>query len=80
MRQVAYNKFIPHKYELAPLAPHRTIVSGTGEWEKDFLNKGLFHQWGIEEGEISGNSVAIVETPEGLIELVYPKNIIFLSK
>lgn len=56
-------------------------IEGTGCFEKEFVNEGMFHAWASDchEGENFGNyTVALVETKGGLIEMVLPFNIKFL--
>lgn len=78
MREVAFNKWIGRIYD-----ENGKVEQGTGVWEKDFKNKGVFHEWGVcyEETENSlGNySVALVEMKDGTIESVLPSNIKFTN-
>ncbi len=75
MRKVKFNKYIPRVYEGSK------AKEGTGCWEKDFPNDGLFHQWGnaYEESEYNfGNyTVALIELQDGTITEVLPRNIKF---
>lgn len=75
MRSVKFKKFIPLRYM------GDTPIKGTGCWENDFTHDGQFHEWGSahEESECGfGNyTVALVETPDGVMEEVIPSALKF---
>lgn len=82
MRKVLYKKWIPIQY--APVENgSRAKIHGTGKWEDDFINEGLFHQWGVSYEEMvegTGNyNVAIIENADGTISEVLPSNMKFIS-
>lgn len=81
MRKVKFNKFIPHQYKIDGIK--KETVNGTGVWETDYPNEGIFHQWGnsFEEFENGpGNySIAIIELPNGEVIEVLPSKIKFIS-
>lgn len=82
MRKVLFKKWIP------PVWPEGTTRGqskvGTGCWEPDFLDEGVFHQWANnyeELGEGVGNfTVALVELPDGTVVEVLPVNLKFNDK
>ena len=79
MRKVRFKKWI--KVEV-----HKDMrkIDGTGKIESDFINKGLFHQWGVEyEVSESGTvsyTVGLIELEDGTIISVAPENIKFEDK
>ena len=77
-----FKKWIPQEY-LQAEAGIKQAVSGTGCWQKDFENAGLFHQWAASYEEFesgAGNfTVAIVEMPDGTIQEVLPTNLKFVD-
>ena len=78
-RKVKFKKWIP-----AVIYPgFRLPEKGTGCWENEFTNEGLFHQWASAYKESSagyGNyTVALVELPTGEIESVLPSNLKFID-
>lgn len=81
MRKVKFNKWIPYEYT-AMEGGSKTSVKGTGCWQTEFENEGLFHKWGnaYEEFESgAGNySIAIVEMADGTIQSVLPSNLKFV--
>ena len=82
LRKVMFKKWIPQEY-LPVESGIQQAVAGTGCWQKDFENAGLFHQWGTSYEEFesgAGNfTVAIVEMPDGTIEQVLPENLKFVD-
>ena len=80
LRKVVFNQYIPAKY-----LPSQSgkLIEGTGIWETDYPNEGLFHQWANayeESSEGFGNyTVAIIEMPDGTIKQVIPSNIKFVE-
>jgi hypothetical protein len=79
MRKVKFKKWIPPQYNAEVKR-----IEGTNCWESDYVNEGLFHQWGnsYEEFESgAGNfTVAIVELPDGTIGEILPSNIKFIEQ
>lgn len=88
MRKIKFKKFIPHiyidnngvEYEKRPHYSITTKVKdGTGIYS-DFINEGLFHQWGIEsDGESLMDTIGIIEISNGAIKTVSPSNIQFVE-
>lgn len=83
MRKVKFKKWIPNEKVLSEGNSGYWITKvGTGKWEEDFTNDGLFHQWGsaYEEFESgAGNyTVALVEVGGGEIVEVLPSKIKFV--
>lgn len=78
MRKVLYKKFIPKQW-----GDDKKMVEGTNCWEPEFINSGVFHQWGLcmeYTGENSGTwSVALVENSDGTMEEVLPSNLKFID-
>lgn len=78
LRKVKFNKWIPEKREAG------RSLEGTGCYQKDYPNSGLFHKWGvatIEGTEAFGNySVALVEVEGGKIEELLPSQIVFIGQ
>ena len=76
-----FKKWIPQEY-LKSENGIQQAVKGTGCWQNDFENEGLFHKWGnaYEEFETgAGNyTVAIVELADGTIAEVLPSNLKFV--
>lgn len=84
MRKVKFKKYIPAvKVQLGGVYEPWVTKGGTGKWEDDFINEGVFHQWGnsYEEFESgAGNyTVALVELPTGEVAEVLPSNIKFID-
>lgn len=84
MRKVMFKKWIPTiRVQIAGQHSPWVAKEGTGKWENDFTNEGLFHLWAnaYEEFESgAGNyTVALVEIPTGEIVEVLPSNIIFIG-
>jgi hypothetical protein len=75
IRKVKFNKWIKIEY-IYPEGGTRTKNPETGCYEKGFPNEGVFHHWGVSHEEFEsgpGNfTVAIIETPDGLIHEVIP--------
>jgi hypothetical protein len=82
LRKVLFKKWIPIEYRKAENCL-KVQVEGTGYFEPEFSNAGLFHQWANayeESSEGFGNyTIALVETPDGTIEEVLPKNLKFIN-
>jgi hypothetical protein len=82
MRKVLYKKWIPVEYIQSAGLSRRQII-GTGCWEHDFINEGIFHQWGnaYEEFESgAGNfTVALIENADGTMSEVLPSNLKFIE-
>jgi len=88
MRKVKFNKWIPG---VSVKNPDYTIINGltyitmkgTGCWERDFPNDGVFHQWlYIFNEQVSGTEsyiIALVELPDGTIAEVLSSNIKFIE-
>ena len=80
LRKVVFNKFIPYEYEVKEGLPYKTKVEGTGVFQKDFPNSGLFHCWGVvADGEGGTDSIAIVEMEDGTIEGPYLRDVKFVK-
>lgn len=77
MRRVKFKKWISACYINYP-NDYRTLVEGTGCFEKDFLNDGIFHQWGLAIEDSSSYSIALVELNDGTIIEVLPNNLKFV--
>lgn len=60
MKKVTYKKWVP--LELVEGAK----VKGTSQHEEVYSQEGLFHQWLYNNGQL----VAVVEKPDGTVELV----------
>lgn len=62
LREVRFNKWIVRE-EIGEGAFRRT-KEGTCCWQKDFPNKGLFHQWGSDfeefENGVGNLTIAII--------------------
>jgi len=84
MRKVLFKKFIPAEWKVAEGKGYSEKVKGTGCYEPDFINEGLFHEWGVscEESDSGyGNStIALIETEDGIIYSVYPQFVKFIDK
>jgi len=82
LRKVLFKKWIPIEWGKSDNW-NKPRVEGTGCWENEFINEGLFHQWGngYEEFESGpGNySVALVELPNGEMIEVLPTNLKFIN-
>lgn len=80
MRKVFFKKFISHQYSKSENGIQK-LVKGTGCYQSDFENEGLFHTWGSDyeqfENGVANYTVAIVELPDGTIEQIYPENLKF---
>lgn len=81
MRKVKFKKWIEEVK--IPIKGGYSIEKGTNKWEDDFINEGLFHEWGSAYEEFEENcpcySVALVELPNGEIIEVIPQNIKFIN-
>jgi hypothetical protein len=94
MRKVLFKKWIDEKYKpqddymTKPIKRNETL-EGTG-CMSDFINEGVFHQWGIGMQILKieiiygvNNSmlrtVGIIETEDGTIVEVLPSNMKFIS-
>ena len=83
MRKVLFKRWIPSEFiTTSTNPPQRQKVEGTGGFEPEFINEGVFHQWASSYEEFeqgAGNfTVALVELQNGTIEEVLPKNIKFI--
>ena len=82
LRKVMFKKWIPQEY-LQAESGIKQAVAGTGCWQKDFENAGLFHQWGCLYEELesgAGNfTIAIVEMSDGTIQEVLPTKLKFVD-
>lgn len=78
MKKVKFKKWVPLQYK-----NEGGSIEGTGCFETEYINDGVFHAWGasFEEFETGpGNqTVAIIEEPNGEITQVSPENIKFVS-
>ena len=73
MKKVMYRKWIDSKID----SETEKREPGTGRWQEDFVNHGLFHQWGLDVDRNGSFSVALVQDYTGEIEMVLPRNIKF---
>ena len=84
MRKVLFKKFIPRVFHKVEGKNYTETVKGTGCYEPDFTNEGLFHEWGVscEESDSGyGNStIALIETADGIIYSAYPQFVKFIDK
>lgn len=82
MRNVYFKMWIPIEYADGGNG-NKTKVPDTGCWQKDFKNKGVFHQWASayeNHGENAGNyTIALVELPDGTMQEILPINIKFIN-
>jgi len=70
MRKVKFNKYVKVPFQNG----HKN------EWQKDFPNEGLFHQWGLSStDDICTDTVAIIEMADGSIETVFPTHMQFIQ-
>ncbi len=80
-RKVKFNKWIPRVDESTGL--RSAPKEGTNCFETTFPNSGMFHRWANayeESSEGFGNyTVAIIETSDGTIQEVLPKNVKFVD-
>lgn len=83
MQKVLFKKWIP-KETAANGEFAKVTKPGTNCWSKDYIEKGIFHCWGVSYEEFEsgpGNyTVAIVELPDGTIKEVLPSNLKFVDK
>lgn len=85
MRKVLFKKWIPIITEIIEgiFGKESARVKGTGCWEDDFTQEGIFHQWAASYEEFEtgpGNyTVALVELPDGTISEVLPSNLKFVE-
>ena len=81
MRKVKFKKWIPVQTSKATNGNY-VKVAGTECWSEDFMQDGIFHQWGsaIEKTDngVGTYTVAIVEIADGTILEVLPSNIKFI--
>lgn len=61
----------------------RWSFSKSGYFEDDFNSEGTFHAWGFEiqdnGDQMVSDSVAIVELPDGTVQLIAPTKIKFIN-
>lgn len=80
MRSIRFNKYVQTEWEQLEGNTHKTRIVGTGAYQKDFPNEGLFHCWGVAaNGEGGTDSIAIIEMRDGTIESPHLKDIKFTS-
>jgi hypothetical protein len=83
MKKVMYKKLIPIQYEQLSNG-NKKVVEGTGKFQDEFSSEGVFITWGTNYAELSNGvgqySIAIVQTPEGLIEGVHISNLKFVTE
>ena len=81
MKKVVYKKFIPSQYETLSNG-NKQLIEGTGKIQDEFNSEGVFLTWGTDYEELRNGvgqySIAIVQTPEGLIEGVHISNLKFV--
>lgn len=62
---------------------YKNYIPGTLKLEKDYTQKGKFHQWGINfeefENGAASYTVALVELEDGVIVEVEPSRIKFVD-
>lgn len=77
-RKVLFKRYIKTRFDDC-----HNKIEGTGCYEPEFSNEGVFHQWAslMIEGENNfGNyTVGIIELPDGTIEEVEPTVIKFIK-
>lgn len=80
MKKVLFKRWIPIAYETSDA--FSKMIKGTGCLESDYTHEGIFHRWGLDFAETNGGtgsySVAIIEMPDGTIELILPQYIKFI--
>lgn len=80
MKPILFRKWIPAIYEVQDGAS--IPKPGTGCYT-EYIYPGDFHQWAAtctDNGETFGNyTVGLVETPDGLIEMLNPTDIKFIK-
>ena len=79
-RKILFKKWVPIRW--ADDAAHKRIA-GTGCWEEEYTQAGLFHEWGsdyetLEDG-VGNYTIAIIELPNGEIVEILPSNIKFVE-
>jgi len=83
MKKVVYKRWIPQQYEETGNG-YKKSIPGTGKLEDDFNSEGVFLTWGTDYEELSNGvgqySIAIIQTPEGLIEGVHISNLKFITE
>lgn len=89
MRKVLFKKFIAvawvddqgNEWPKGERVANAKQKPGTNQWEDDFTHPGLFHGWGYESESRDVvdvvDSYAIIELPDGTIDMVLPRAIKF---
>lgn len=79
MRKVTFKQWIPIVFIAEAVG--KKAKDGTGCWESDFTNAGIFHQWASQYEEFENGAVnftvALVECEDGTIKEVLPSNLKF---
>ena len=81
MKKVLFKKWIPRELVKEEGASISVPVPGTGCYEKDFTQEGVFLDWGIEyvdNGTGATFTVALVMLSDGTVEKVCVENIKFI--
>jgi hypothetical protein len=80
-RKVMFKEWIPAKYTEGMYS--QKTIEGTGCFQEEFENAGLFHHWANAYEESSagfGNyTVGLIEIADGTIKSVLPDNIKFID-
>ncbi len=74
MRKIKYKKWNPKTTVVDQ--GFDTIIPA--HWDEDFINEGLFHQWGLVWEETGSYSVALIESSDGVIHEIIPSNVQFI--
>lgn len=81
-KKVKFKRYIKAVY-LEPKDGQRKVKPGTGKYEDDFNNEGVFLHWGLDFQELEFGvgtySVALVKLEDGTIEEVTPNCLKFIS-
>jgi len=83
MRKVTFKKWVQPQYLKNELTKRNEKVIGTGCFEPEYSNIGLFHTWASDYDECDENfgnfTVGIIELPDGTVTTVRPENIRFMD-
>jgi len=85
MRKVLFKKWIPAEYKTisSKTSCYRLTIDGTGKWEDEFSQEGVFHYWGNTYEEfksgVDNYTVALIELENGEMVEVLPTNIKFIN-